>query len=270
MTDSYKLALRIRKHVLRMTSLGKSSHIGSVFSCVDILATLYSRVMKVLPTDPRWSQRDRFVMSKGHAGAGLYATLAECGFFPIQRLDTHCQNGSNLCGHVATHGIPGIEFSTGSLGHGLPVAAGMAFALRSKSPNVRIFALLSDGELDEGSNWEAFLFASHHQLKNLCVVVDYNKIQSLASVGETLGLEPLRDKFEAFGWEVRECDGHNHDELMDAFIPTSSKQPLVVMAHTVKGKGVSFMEHSVLWHYRSPQGEEMLAAMAELDGSPHA
>lgn len=253
-----------------MTSLGRSSHIGSVLSCTDILAVLYARAMKVRPTEPRWPQRDRFVMSKGHAGAGLYATLAECGFFPTQRLDTHCQNGSNLCGHVATHGIPGVEFSTGSLGHGLPVAAGMAFALRTKSPAVRVFALLSDGELDEGSNWEAFLFASHHRLARLCAVIDYNKIQSLAPVSETIGLEPLREKFQAFGWEVRECDGHSHDELANGLHPATGQKPVVVIAHTVKGRGVSFMENSVLWHYRSPQGDELLAAMAELNGANHA
>lgn len=264
--DSVELALRIRKDAVRMTSRGRSSHVGSVLSCADILATLYARVMKVRPSEPRWPQRDRFVMSKGHAGAGLYAALAECGFFPTQQLDTHCQNGSNLCGHVAIHGIPGVEFSTGSLGHGLPVAAGMAFALRAQSSPVRVFALLSDGELDEGSNWEAFLFAGHHLLTNLCAVIDYNKIQSLAPVSETIGLEPLRDKFQAFGWEVRECGGHDHGALENALCPATSRKPVVVIANTVKGRGVSFMENSVLWHYRSPQGDELLAAMAELDG----
>jgi transketolase len=253
-----------------MTSLGRSSHIGSVLSCADILAVLYAGALNVRPAEPRWPKRDRFVMSKGHAGAGLYAALAERGFFPLSRLDTHCQNGSNLCGHVAAHGVLGVEFSTGSLGHGLPVAAGMAFALRRGCPTVRVFTLLSDGELDEGSNWEAFLFASHHRLAGLCAIVDYNKIQSLASVSETMALEPLREKLEAFGWEVRECNGHSHGELADALRPAAGPRPVIIVAHTVKGRGVTFMENSVLWHYRSPQGDELLAAMAELDRLEHA
>jgi len=268
--DPKDLALRIRKHAVRMTSLGRSSHVGSVLSCADILATLYARLMRVRPHEPLWPDRDRFIMSKGHAGAGLYATLAELGFFPIERLDTHCQNGSTLCGHVATHGIPGVDFSTGSLGHGLPVGAGIAYALKIRAATSRTFVLLSDGELDEGSNWEAFLFASHHQLSNICVIVDYNKIQSLAPVSETLGLEPLMDKFRAFGWEARECDGHDHKALERALAPASDRAPVVVLANTIKGCGVSFMQHSVLWHYRTPQGDEFMAAMAELEGTPNA
>jgi len=265
-----KLALRIRCHAIRMTSKGRSSHVGSVLSCADILATLYACVMRVRPAEPTWPKRDRFIMSKGHAGAGVYAVLAEMGFFPIERLDTHCQNGSALCGHVAVHGIPGVEFSTGSLGHGLPVATGMAYAIKARGEDCRTFVLLSDGELDEGSNWEAFLFAGHHRLRGLCAVIDYNKIQSLASVSETLALEPLADKFRAFGWVVRECDGHNHMELSAALGAESIDAPIVVIANTVKGRGVSFMEHSVLWHYRSPQGEELAAALAELEGVSHA
>jgi transketolase len=241
--------------------------VGSVLSCADILATLYGVVMRYRPSEPKWTERDRFVMSKGHAGAGLYATLAEVGFLSREVLSTHCQNGSTLCGHVATHGIPGVEFSTGSLGHGLPVAAGMAYALKARRSDARNFVLLSDGELDEGSNWEAFLFAAHHRLEGLCAIVDYNKIQSLASVSDTIALEPLVDKLVAFGWEARECDGHDHAALAAAMRPSSVGRPVALVAHTVKGRGVSFMEHSVLWHYRSPQGEELAAALKEL-GDP--
>ncbi len=267
--DPNVLAHRIRLHAVRMTSRGRSSHVGSVLSCADILATLYGSVMRIRPSEPRWEGRDRFVMSKGHAGAGVYAALAEVGFLPVERLEEHCRNGSTLCGHVATHGVPGVEFSTGSLGHGLPVATGMAYALKARHSSSRVFVLLSDGELDEGSNWEAMLFAAHHRLKGLCGIVDYNKIQSLASVADTIALEPLADKFRAFGWTVRECDGHDCDSLETALRP-SEDLPIMVIAHTVKGRGVSFMENSVLWHYRSPQGNELAAALAELEGIGHA
>jgi transketolase len=265
-----QLAARTRLHAVRMTSEGKSSHIGSVLSCVDILAVLYGRVMRYQATDPQWDGRDRFIMSKGHAGAGLYATLAEVGFFPVSVLRSHCQNGSILSGHVTSHGIPGVEFSTGSLGQGLSVAAGIAYSLRQRGSDSRTFALLSDGELDEGSNWEAIMFAAHHQLSRLVAIIDYNKLQSLAPVADTLRLEPLADKFRSFGWEVRECDGHDHADLAQALTDATGTAPTVVIAHTVKGKGVSFMENSVLWHYRSPQGDELRAALQELEGASNA
>ncbi|MBM4007871.1 MAG: transketolase [Planctomycetes bacterium] len=268
--DPEQLARRVRLHAVQMTSRGRSSHVGSILSCADILATLYGAVMEYRPSEPKWEGRDRFIMSKGHAGAGVYATLAEVGFLSKEVLETHCRNGSTLCGHVATHGIPGVEFSTGSLGHGLPVGAGMAFALQAKRSESRTFVLLSDGELDEGSNWEAFLFAAHHRLERLCVIVDYNKIQSLAPVSETLALEPLVDKLVAFGWETRECDGHDHAALNTAMRRSSTGRPVAVVAHTIKGRGVSFMEHSVLWHYRSPQGDELEAALRELQDPSHA
>ena len=267
MKDTVELARRIRRHAVEMAHRGKSSHVGSVLSMADILAVLYGRVMKFDPVNPNWPERDRFVLSKGHAGAGVYAALAECGFFPIDKLLTHYQNGSELSGHVSHKGIPGVEFSTGSLGHGLPVAAGMAKAALLDRASHRIFVVLSDGECDEGSNWEAVLFAAHHKLGNLTVIVDYNKIQSLASVAETLGLEPFADKWRSFGWELLEVDGHDHKALVNALMLRATKEvrPLCVLAHTTKGKGVSFMEDSVLWHYRSPQGEEYLAACRELD-----
>jgi transketolase len=266
--DSKELARRIRKHALGMTSRGGSSHIGAVLSMADLVAVLYADVMKIDPRNPRWADRDRFILSKGHAGAGIYAALAESGFFPVEQLRTHYQDGSLLSGHVSHKGIPGVEFSTGSLGHGLPVGAGMAYGAKLDDRAHRIFVLLSDGECDEGSNWEAILFAAHHKLANLVAVIDYNKIQSLARVEDTIALEPFVDKWVSFGWEVRETDGHDHAALKRALAASSaSGKPLCVMAHTVKGKGVSFMENTVLWHYRTAKGEEYDRALEELERS---
>lgn len=261
------LASRIRMHAVNMTSKGKSSHVGSVLSMADILAVLYGQVMKLEPSNPRYSERDRFILSKGHGGAGVYAALAERGFFDPKMLDQHYQNGSIFSGHVSHKGVPGVEFSTGSLGHGLGVAAGMALAAHRGDRKHKIFVLLSDGECDEGSNWEAILFAAHHRLGNLHVTIDYNKIQSLASVSDTLELEPFAEKWRAFGWHVAEVDGHSHDDLKSAYYGSFEKsgQPSVIIAHTTKGKGVSFMENAVLWHYRTPQGDEYKAAVKELE-----
>lgn len=238
----------------------------------DIVAVLYGSVMNVKPENPTWEGRDRFILSKGHAGACVYAALAETGFFPVEKLKTHYQDGSDLSGHVSHKGIPGVELSTGSLGHGLGVGVGMAYGAKLDGADWLTYVLLSDGECDEGSNWEAILFAGHHKLDNLVVIVDYNKIQSLAPVSETLELEPFSDKWRSFGWHVIECDGHDHDALKAALPSTSrvskanrGQGPTVVLAHTTKGKGVSFMENQVLWHYRSPQGEEYDAALVELE-----
>lgn len=249
-----------------MTHLGKSSHVGAVLSMADIIAVLYGRILKKRPANPLWPDRDRFILSKGHAGAGIYAALAETGYFPIEELKTHYANGSRLSGHVSHKGIPGVEISTGSLGHGLPIAAGMAYAGKLDGKQHRVYVLLGDGECDEGSNWEAILFAAHHKLSNLIAIVDYNKIQSLCAVKDTLALEPFAEKWRAFGWDVKEVDGHNHEELITTLNidPVKGTKPFCCIAHTVKGKGVSFMENSVLWHYRSPQGEEYQKAMAEL------
>jgi transketolase len=269
-TDTRELARRVRLHALRMTSLGGTSHIGSIFSMVDLLAVLYGRILRVDPRQPRWPDRDRFILSKGHAGAGVYAVLAERGFFDATMLDSHGQDGSILSGHVSHKGIPGVELSTGSLGHGLPVGTGMALAAHRAGKGHRVICLMSDGECDEGSNWEAILFAAHHRLSNLVAIVDYNKIQSLASVAVTLGLEPFADKWRAFGWAVREVDGHDHVAIASALerLPFEADRPNCLIAHTIKGKGVSFMENSVLWHYRTARGEEYDAAKAELERAP--
>ena len=267
--DTAALAKAIRQHAVRMTHLGRSSHIGSILSMADMVAVLYGGVLFVDPSNPRREDRDRFILSKGHAGAGIYAALAERGFFDVSLLDRHYQNGSVLSGHVSHKGVPGVEFSTGSLGHGLGIGSGMAYTAKLDDLGHRVFVLLSDGECDEGSTWEAALFASHHKLDNIVVIVDYNKIQSLLPVDETLALEPFADKWRSFGWRVQEVDGHNHDALKAAFgrVPFEKGKPTCVLAHTVKGKGVSFMEGQVLWHYRSPQGEEYEKAIKELSES---
>lgn len=265
--DTLALAKRIRLHALRMTSLGGSSHIGSIFSMSDLVAVLYGKILRVDPQNPKWPERDRFILSKGHAGAGVYATLAEMGFFDIKKLDTHYQDGSIFSGHISHIGVPGVEISTGSLGHGLSIGTGMAYGAKLDKRKHRIFVLMSDGECDEGSNWEAILFAAHHKLDNLVAIVDYNKLQSIGPVSETLALEPFADKWRSFGWSVTEINGHDHAEINDSlakFSPDAGK-PNCVIAHTVKGKGVSFMENSVLWHYRTAKGEEYMAALKELD-----
>lgn len=265
--ESVELAKKLRRHVVNMTNRGKSAHVGSALSMADIIAVLYADVLNVDPAAPDHPDRDRFILSKGHAGACVYAALAERGFFSTDVLETHYQDGSKLSGHVSHKGVPGVELSTGSLGHGLPVAAGMAYAAKLAGGKHRVVVVMSDGECDEGSNWEAILFAAHHGLSNLTAIVDYNKIQSLATVSETLDLEPFRDKWVSFGWDVREVDGHDHADLKRAMGTPHPERPSVVIAHTIKGKGVSFMENTVLWHYRTPQGDELDAALEELEDS---
>ncbi|MBN8549914.1 MAG: transketolase [Deltaproteobacteria bacterium] len=267
--NSRELARRIRVHSLKMTSSGGGSHIASCLSVADILAVLYGGVLRYQATQPQWAERDRCVLSKGHAGAAFYAALAEVGFFPVDRLGGHYQNGSELSGHVSHKNVAGVEVSTGSLGHGLSIGSGMALHAKLSGEPQRVYVILSDGECDEGSTWEAILFAAHHHLDNLIAIVDYNKIQSLARVSETLGLEPFADKWRSFGWAVRECDGHDHEALKAELsnIPQVSGKPLCLIAHTVKGKGVSFMEDTVLWHYRTAKGQEFERALAELGGS---
>ena len=260
------LARRIRLHTLRMVNQARSSHLGSSFSMAELLAVLYSSILRVDPQRPDWPERDRFILSKGHACAALYAVLAERGFFPASWLQEFYRDGGRLAGH-ATHAVPGVEISTGSLGHGLPVACGMALAAKRDGTAYRVFALLSDGECDEGSNWEAALFAPHHRLDNLVAIIDYNKIQSLGAVQDVLALEPFADKWRAFGWFVQEIDGHDTSAIDRVFktVPAHPGKPSCVIAHTVKGKGVSFMENQLLWHYRSPDAGEMAQALQELE-----
>jgi transketolase len=264
--DCRELAQRIREHAIDMTHAGKSSHVASVLSMADIIGVLYGAVLRVNPYEPRWADRDRFILSKGHAGAGIYAALAERAFFPVSELSTHYRNGGRLSGHVSHAEVPGVELSTGSLGHGLSVGTGMAMAARMDGRGHRVFVVMSDGECDEGSVWEAALFVPHHKLTNVVIAIDFNDMQSLASVHETLALEPFADKWRAFGWEVVDVDGHDVDALLAALDvdPTALQRPRCVIARTTKGKGVSFMENTVLWHYRPPQGDDYTNAVADL------
>jgi len=248
-----------------MTNRAKSCHVGGCFSAADLLAVLYGKILRVDPSRPEWTDRDRFILSKGHAAAAIYAALAERGFFPIKLLDTYCLDSSPLSGHV-TYGVSGVEVSTGSLGHGLSIGCGMALAGRRTGQPYRVFVLLSDGECDEGSTWEAALFAPHHHLDNLVAIVDYNKIQSFGTVKEVLDLEPLANKWRTFGWAVREIDGHDFRQIEKVLlsIPFQLGRPSCIVAHTIKGKGVSFMENQLAWHYKHPDDEELRKALVEL------
>ena len=255
--NTQELARKIRIHCLRMANRAGTSHVGSCLSCADILAVLYGSVMKYRPDNPNWEDRDRFILSKGHAGSALYAILAECGFFPVEELDTHCQSGSLLLGHVS-HLVPGVEVSTGALGHGLSIGCGMAMATKQ-----RVFVLLSDGDLNEGSTWEAVMFANQHRLRNLTAIVDYNRIQCTGKSDGIMDLGRLAEKWETFGWETWDVQGHDHFYLETA-LNLESDRPKCIVAHTVKGKGVSFMENAVEWHFKSPSDEELEKALEEL------
>lgn len=268
--SSLELARRARCHTLRMVHRVRASHVGSCLSIADILAVLYSGVLRVEPAQPGWPERDRFILSKGHAAAVLYAVLAERGFFPLDWLDHYCEDGSPLAGHVVHKGVPGVEVSTGSLGHGLSLGAGMALAAARSEERHRVFVVLSDGECDEGSTWEAALFAAHHRLDNLVAIVDRNELQGFGRVADVLELEPFADKWRAFGWAVEELDGHDHAALAATLgaLPRLPGQPTLVIARTLKGKGVSFMEDQFNWHYRSPNADELGKALRELGETP--
>jgi len=262
------LAKKIRRNVLQMTHRARSSHVGSCLSVADLLAVLYGKILRIDPRRPYWPDRDRFVLSKGHAAAAAYAVLAECGFFPLSwALNEFCKDGSVLAGHISHPGVPGVDASTGSLGHGLSLACGMALVGKDAERPYRVFTILSDGECDEGSTWEAVLWAPHHGLDNLVVLIDYNKIQSFGRVRDVLDLAPLDQKWRSFGWPVREIDGHNLPEIQSALsaVPFESGRPSCIIAHTIKGKGVSFMEDKLLWHYKPPDKEDLRRALAELE-----
>ena len=267
--DPKTLAWLIRRNGLEMTHLSRGSHIGSVLSVAEIIAVLYARVLNVDPKEPKKPDRDRLILSKGHAGSAVYAALAETGFFPVEQLKTHYANGSILSGHVSHKGVPGVEVSTGSLGHGLGVGTGMALGAKMDGAQWRTYVVLGDGECDEGSVWESALQAAQYKLDRLIAVVDYNHMQSLASVEDTLRLEPFEQKWKDFGWNAESVNGHDTDALLAAFARArenaGSRKPYVILAHTVKGKGISFMENNILWHYRTPQGEEYEAALKELE-----
>lgn len=264
--DSSVLAWQIRRHGVEIAHRSQASHIGAVLSVADILAVLYGDILRFRPEMPDWEDRDRFILSKGHAALGLYAALAEAGFFPASELLTFYRNGSALLGHVSCH-VPGVEFSTGSLGHGLGAAVGMALAAKLDKKAWRCFAVLGDGECNEGSVWEAVQTAAYYGLDNLTAVVDHNHMQSLDTCERTMLTGTLAEKWRAFGWDTVEVDGHDHAALRAALRGACPGKPRAVIAHTVKGKGVPFMENDVLWHYRFPhEGWEYDGAVAALHG----
>lgn len=267
---SEQLAWKIRRHGVEMTHLSGGSHIGAIMSVADIIAVLYADVLHYHSNDPKWKERDRFILSKGHAGASIYAALAECGFFDVEELKTHYADGSRLSGHVSHH-LPGVDFSTGSLGHGLAVASGMAYAAKKDGKSHNVYAILGDGECNEGSVWEAVLFANHFRLNNLIAIVDRNHMQSLDFTENTLEIENFVSKWRAFGWHAIEVNGNNHDELRSAFqcaaknVCALEHRPTVIIADTIKGYGISFMQNDILWHYRFPHdGWEYDCAVNEL------
>lgn len=264
--NSKELAWNMRKDVLEMVHASHASHIGAILSVIDIIAVLYSDILNVDPKQPQMENRDRLVLSKGHAGAAIYAALAECGFFKKDELKKYYANGSVYSGHVSKTGVAGVELATGSLGHGVCVACGMALAAKRMHHPYQVYAVMGDGECEEGSVWEMALFANRYKLDNFTVLVDHNKMQAMGNCEEVMALRSLAEKWHSFGWNVIEIlDGHNHDALQEAFLHRVKHKPNIMIAHTIKGKGISFMEGKLVWHYRDPQGEVYEKAVKELE-----
>jgi len=259
---------KVRLMSLKMAHEANASHIGGAFSMTDILAVLYNGILNINPSNPDDENRDRFILSKGHACTSLYATLAHKKYFDINDLNNYAKDGSKYLSHTS-HNVPGVEISAGSLGHGLPIAIGLAIAAKNKNQNWLTYCLISDGEINEGSNWEGILLAPQLKLNNLVLIVDYNKIQSLGFVKDVIDLEPIVDKFLAFNWNVHRIDGHNYSELIDTFTTIKNKRtkPTVVIADTIKGKGVDFMENKLLWHYKSPDISEYENACNQINNT---
>ena len=284
------LAKRVRRHIIAMTAAAGSGHPGGSLSCADILVALYGRVLRHDPANPAWPDRDRFILSKGHAAPALYAVLAECGYLPVEELTTLRQLGSRLQGHTVAGTPPGVEMTAGSLGMGLSFSLGQALAARMDGKDYRVYCLLGDGDCNEGSTWEAAIGCAHHQVDNLTAIVDYNRVQNdgfsdysryantsqprrvggwVGEEGHTvniMSLQPLAEKWRAFGWEVLEADGHDIAALIDALEKAQAVKgnPAVIIAQTVKGKGVSFMENNPAFHGKAPSPEEAEKALAEL------
>jgi transketolase len=259
-----RTATEIRRSVVQMIGRARLGHIGGDFSTTDILTTLFFAVLRLDPSRPTAPGRDRFILSKGHCSAAPYSTLALRGFFPVENLTTFMQPLSALNGHPNRRKVPGVEANTGPLGHGLPIGVGCAVAAKLAKASWRTFVVLGDGELQEGSNWEAAMCAGHRQLDNLVAVVDRNRLQQGARTEDTNSLEPLADRWRAFGWEVVECDGHDHAALYQAFVAPMNGRPRCVIAKTIKGKGVSFIEDRVEWHHKAPSPEQVELALTEL------
>jgi transketolase len=263
-SDLEDMAAGVRRSVVTMVDRAGLGHIGGDLSVTDILVTLFGAVLDVDPTDPTRADRDRFILSKGHCAGALYSTLAHCGFFPQAELSTFMAPLSALNGHPNRTKVPGVETNTGPLGHGFPVAVGTALAAKLRGLDYRTFVVLGDGELQEGSNWEAAMTAAHYDLSNLTAIVDRNRLQQGARTEETKQLEPLADKWVAFGFETRVIDGHDFAQLLEATRPSTTGRPVAVIANTIKGKGVSFMEDRVEWHHKVPSAEQVELAIQEL------
>jgi len=256
----------LRGLIFKTICNGGGGHIPASLCIVEILTVLYHNILNINPKEPDDPDRDRFILSKGHAGVALYAVLADKGFFDKKHLKTFGKKGTILGGHPDMHKVPGVEASTGSLGHGFPFAIGMALSAKLNKKDYRVFALLGDGECQEGSIWEAALFAPQYKLDNMVAIIDYNKLQALDRLDKIISLEPIIDKWKAFGWEVREVDGHSIMALNKVFksVPFVSGKPNLILANTLKGKGISFMEDVAIWHYRMPNSKEMTIACKEL------
>lgn len=259
-------ARQIRGRIIEVSHQAKTQHLGGSLSCVDILVAAYWTFLNVDPHNPLDVNRDRFILSKGHAAPALFVTLMERGFISKDMLDSYAKDGSPLEEHPTLGCAPGVEASTGSLGHGLPIGLGMALAARIQKRSYRTCVVMSDGECEEGSVWEAALFAPMHNLDNLITFVDYNKWQATGRSNEVMSLQPLVEKWKAFGWSTYEIDGHDMQAIVNVFknFPDGKGKPMAVIAHTTKGKGVSFMEDDNNWHYRSPSADEVAAAKKEL------
>jgi transketolase len=260
------IARKLRFKLIEMSHAAGTPHLGSALSCVDILVAAYWKAVRINPADPTNPLRDRFILSKGHAASALYATLAARGFFPENWLDSFARHGSPLAEQPSPGCAPGVELATGSLGHGLPVGSGMALAGKIQNRNYRVYVVMSDGECNEGTVWEAALFAPANKLDNLVVIIDYNKWQATGRSNEIMNLPSLRDKWAAFGWEASEIDGNDISAVVEALnkVPENGGKPVAIIAHTVKGRGVSFMQDDNNWHYRVPSQEEVQAAKKEL------
>ena len=264
--DYQSISKEVKENILKMIYSSKGGHIGSSLSCVDILIVLYFKILNINPKNPLDENRDRFILSKGHAVSALDAVLAKRGFFSRDILKTYCKDGSKLAGHSTKGAVPGMEVSTGSLGHGLSIGSGIALAAKNDNKNYRIFILMSDGECQEGAVWEAALFSSQHKLDNLVAIVDYNKIQAFGRTKEVLKLEPFAKKWEDFGWTVKEINGHNFLEIERTLysVPFEKEKPSLIIAHTIKGKGISFIEDKIISHYKYFTEEEYKKALEEL------
>lgn len=266
--NSIELAKKIRIHAIDMVHHTHASHIGGILSCADIVAVLYSKMARIFPNDPQNINRDRIVLSKGHSGVAIYSVLAEMGFFDIKKLQTYGDNGGVFSCHVSHKNVPGVEISTGSLGQGVGVACGMALNGKLKNKDYKVYSIVGDGECDEGSVWEMALLAAKYKLDNFTVIVDRNNMQAMGCCSDVLNTDPFADKWESFGWKaINVVDGNNHKQLEKAFNSSFDNKPKVIIANTIKGKGVSFMENQLLWHYRDPQGEDYINAIRELENS---